>query len=255
MSIVGSGKTAVERPAAFVPESALGQEIIALDLVDSLRIAAGNSREYQARKQSLFLAALDFDLERFRFDTTFTGFVSALLSRDESEDQTGVEGTGGVGVGRTFATGADLSGRLVIDLVQAQADYDSARQEWDEEERELKEVKQQIAYCEVRAPAAGMVVYETSANQSRWGDDEPLEAGQEIRERQELIYLPSSDGMVADIAVHQSALTGLPSAAAPGSPLMPARAGSLKERSGELRRCPMPKASGSTPISPSTPLK
>ncbi|HLS28115.1 MAG TPA: efflux RND transporter periplasmic adaptor subunit [Opitutales bacterium] len=91
-------------------------------------------------------------------------------------------------------------------LVQAQADFDSAQQHLEVERRELANIELQLSHTKLRAPAAGMVVYETSANQSRWGNNEPLEAGQEIRERQELIYLPSSEGMVADINVHESSL-------------------------------------------------
>lgn len=125
-------------------------------------------------------------------------------------------------------------------LVQAQADFDSADQEFEEEKRELAEVKQQIAYCEVRAPAAGMVVYETSTNQRRWGNDEPLEAGQEIRERQELIYLPSSKGMIADITVHESALDRI-SLGMPARVTVDAQQGNSFE--GEVRRiAPMPDA-------------
>lgn len=125
-------------------------------------------------------------------------------------------------------------------LVQAQADFDSARQEWDEEKRELAEIEEQLSYCKLRAPAAGMVVYETSANQSRWGNNEPIEAGQEIRERQELIYLPSSEGMVADISVHESSLDEI-AIGMPARITVDARPGS--EFEGIVRKiAPMPDA-------------
>ncbi len=125
-------------------------------------------------------------------------------------------------------------------LVQAQADFDSARQKLEEEKRELAEIEQQLSYTKIRAPAAGMVVYETSANQRRWGNNEPLQAGQEISERQELIYLPSSEGMVADISVHESSLDRI-SVGMPARITVDARPGTYFE--GRVRKiAPMPDA-------------
>lgn len=109
---------AAARPEAFFPENPAEVEAVELDLIDALKIGAGNSREYQARKESLFETALQLDLERFRFDTTFTGLLSGLLTTDQSTDETGVAGSGELGVQRTLETGADLSGRLVFDLVR-----------------------------------------------------------------------------------------------------------------------------------------
>ncbi|MEX2382637.1 MAG: hypothetical protein WD490_09670 [Opitutales bacterium] len=125
-------------------------------------------------------------------------------------------------------------------LVQAQADYDSAEQEVDEERREYEDDKLQLEYCKIYAPAAGMVVYETSANQDRRGNNEPLQAGIEVRERQELIYLPSSEGMIADVTVHESSLDRI-AIGMPAIVRVDARRGSVFE--GAVRRiAPMPDA-------------
>lgn len=109
---------APEKPIPFFPAPADEDGVISLDLIDSLRIAAENSRDYQEQKEALFLTALELDLERFAFDTTFTGFLSAFFSSDQDINETGVEGTGELGVQRTFETGASLSGRLILDLVR-----------------------------------------------------------------------------------------------------------------------------------------
>lgn len=59
-----------------IPEQSLRQRIMSGQLADGLdqlsliqcqRIAAENSRDYQARRESLYLAALDLTLERFEF--------------------------------------------------------------------------------------------------------------------------------------------------------------------------------------------
>ncbi|MBN1899871.1 efflux RND transporter periplasmic adaptor subunit, partial [Candidatus Sumerlaeota bacterium] len=46
----------------------------------------------------------------------------------------------------------------------------------------------------------------TSARRSWRGSDEPLAEGQEIRERQELIFLPTADTMTAEVKIHESSL-------------------------------------------------
>ncbi|HLS29039.1 MAG TPA: hypothetical protein VK041_10340, partial [Opitutales bacterium] len=108
---------APEAPEAYFPEKD-GDEVLSIDLIDALQIAAGNSREYQSRKEALFLTALGLDLERFAFDTTFTGLLSGIFSSDQRLNQEGVEGTAELGVQRTFEQGAAVSGRLVVDLVR-----------------------------------------------------------------------------------------------------------------------------------------
>ncbi|MBL4590336.1 MAG: efflux RND transporter periplasmic adaptor subunit, partial [Phycisphaerales bacterium] len=55
-------------------------------------------------------------------------------------------------------------------------------------------------------PADGMVVYATSSEFSWRGDTQPLDEGQEVRERQELIHLPTADSMMVVIRVHESSL-------------------------------------------------
>lgn len=92
------------------------------------------------------------------------------------------------------------------DIVQAEADYNARKQELARQKQQLDYLKEQLERCRIYAPAEGMVIYETSANTGRRGNREPLEAGQEVRERQELIYLPASAGMIAEVNVHESAL-------------------------------------------------
>lgn len=130
--------------------------------------------------------------------------------------------------------------RAHADMVQAKADYQAKKQELAYEKLQLTRLEEQIAKCTLRATSAGMVVYETSANPGRWGTREPLEAGQEVRERQELIYLPASEGMVADISVHESSLDRI-RVGMPATVTVPARPG--QQFSGTVRRiAPMPDA-------------
>lgn len=91
-----------------------------LTLVDALKIGAASSREYQAQKESVFLAALDLDLERHRFDFTFTGMLSSKAGTDLSgEDNVdGVTNSASLGVSRKLANGILVSTALTFDLTK-----------------------------------------------------------------------------------------------------------------------------------------
>lgn len=91
-----------------------------ITLVEALEIGARNSREYQEEKESVFLSALDLDLERDRFRNTFFGLVggtgTADLSSPDAPD--GVEGSAEAGVSRLLRNGALLAGSIGVNLVK-----------------------------------------------------------------------------------------------------------------------------------------
>jgi len=92
------------------------------------------------------------------------------------------------------------------DVVQAEADLRAAEAEFNRQRDRLAKIEDQIEKTKIYSPAAGMVIYATSVNRNRWRDDEPLEAGYQAREREELIYLPTADSLMAEISIHESAL-------------------------------------------------
>ncbi len=99
--------------------------------------------------------------------------------------------------------------RAVADSVQAQADLNAKDAEWRNQQRRQKRIEDQIKKTRIVADRAGLVVYATSAKVSWRGGGEPLEVGQLVRERQELIYLPTADLMKAEVQVHESNLDKL----------------------------------------------
>jgi len=50
------------------------------------------------------------------------------------------------------------------------------------------------------------VIYATSAQRGFWRNSEPLDEGQDVRERQELIYLPIGTSVKAEVDIHESSL-------------------------------------------------
>lgn len=96
--------------------------------------------------------------------------------------------------------------KAAADIVQAQADLKAKEAEAKQQQDKLEKNEKQIEKTKIRAPRAGMVVYATSTQASWRGNASPLEEGQQVRERQELIYLPTADVMTAKIKIHEADL-------------------------------------------------
>ncbi len=92
-------------------------------------------------------------------------------------------------------------------VVQAKADLTAKEAEYKRQNDKLDKINDQLEKTRIEAPADGLVIYATSAQTGGFrGNVEPLDEGQEIRERQELIYLPTADSSKAEITVHESNL-------------------------------------------------
>jgi outer membrane protein TolC len=91
-----------------------------LDLLQALQVGARNSREYQDRKERVFLAALDLDLEREEFRNSFAGLLEGLLgSSGESGSAVSTAAFAGEGsLVRRLKSGAMLTGLIALDLVK-----------------------------------------------------------------------------------------------------------------------------------------
>lgn len=104
--------------------------------------------------------------------------------------------------------------KAAADLVRAKADLAAKDSEYRRQQGKLEKTVEQIAKARIVAPTDGLVVYATSAKASWRGNKEPLDEGQDVRERQELIYLPTASAFVAEVKVHESSLdkirVGLP---------------------------------------------
>jgi HlyD family secretion protein len=101
------------------------------------------------------------------------------------------------------------------DVVQAEAELRAKQSEFDRHKDKLKKNGEQIEKTKIHAPADGLVIYATSAQTKHWrGSDEPLDEGREVREREELIYLPTATAVKAEVKVHEASLqkvsAGLP---------------------------------------------
>lgn len=101
------------------------------------------------------------------------------------------------------------------DVVQADAELKARQAEFLRQKDKLDKILAQLEKTRILSPADGLAIYATSAQSGMFRRNaEPLQEGQDIRERQELIYLPTGSSSNAEIAIHESNLkkvrTGMP---------------------------------------------
>jgi HlyD family secretion protein len=91
-------------------------------------------------------------------------------------------------------------------IVQATAELQAKLSEFEQQKSKLEKMITQIDKAKIYAPMDGLVVYATSVRMSFRGNNEPLEEGQNVRERQELIHLPTTAAYMAEVKVQESSL-------------------------------------------------
>jgi outer membrane protein TolC len=113
----------IKRPREAMPEATQApnglprqEGAVLLPLRDALELAARYGREYQSRKEELYLAALTLTAERFRWQPQWSGNLSAGATR--GPDDTYVRSGWDFGVSRLLALGGRLSFGLATDLLR-----------------------------------------------------------------------------------------------------------------------------------------
>ncbi|MCU0913150.1 MAG: HlyD family efflux transporter periplasmic adaptor subunit [Planctomycetes bacterium] len=93
------------------------------------------------------------------------------------------------------------------DKLQAQADLAAKEAEYTRQQAKLQKTEDQLNKTRILAPSDGLVIYATSAKGGLAGMlKEPLVEGQQVFERQELIYLPADDSAMAEVSIHEASL-------------------------------------------------
>ncbi len=90
-------------------------------------------------------------------------------------------------------------------LASKEADRNNKRQALSIREQKLAKLREQLAAATIVAPSDGLVVYGSSIEQARWGnDDGPMQVGSRVFPNQLLIVLPDTTEMIAAVKVHES---------------------------------------------------
>lgn len=104
------------RERLLEPEAA-GEPVV-IDLIQALSVAAENSREYQRRKESLYLAALDLTLARYLYQIQTTGTLGAQLDGDGDGAQS-VNADANLGFSKLLGSGAAIVGGIGLNLFRS----------------------------------------------------------------------------------------------------------------------------------------
>ena len=89
-------------------------------------------------------------------------------------------------------------------LVNADSKVRTSQAKFDLESEKLDKLRDQLKKSEIYAPSSGIVVY--ARERSRWGQGDLIEEGATVRERQEIITIPQSGGMIAEVSLHESVI-------------------------------------------------
>lgn len=91
----------------------------------------------------------------------------------------------------------------VSKIAQAEAKLNSAEARFELQSRKRDEIKEQIDKCVIRATQPGLVVY-GEGNRSYYRNNDRIEEGATVRERQVIITIPDSTQMTVDVKIHES---------------------------------------------------
>ena len=93
------------------------------------------------------------------------------------------------------------------DKRQAEADLKAKEAEYTRQQTKLIKIEDQLTKTTIIAPCDGLVVYATSTKSGLASMlKEPLTEGQQVFERQELIYLPTDASTMAEVSIHETSL-------------------------------------------------
>lgn len=90
-------------------------------------------------------------------------------------------------------------------LVDYEADLSTNEAKLQLERETLQKLTDQIGKAKLFAPRDGMVVYAVE-ERGRYGGGDPIAEGTEVRERQEILTIPSAGGMISEVSLHESVL-------------------------------------------------
>ena len=93
------------------------------------------------------------------------------------------------------------------DIIQAEAARNAKKAEFDRQQTTLAKLKRMLDKIKIYATVDGMVVYATTGD-GRY-NREPLIEGSTVRERQDLIFLPTTSSVMAEVKIHESSLDKL----------------------------------------------
>jgi len=92
----------------------------------------------------------------------------------------------------------------VSKMAQADAKLKSAQARHSVEERQLKELTDQLDKCVIKAQRPGLVVYGSGGDVRYWRDEEQIREGATVREGQTILTIPDMRKMCIKVKIHET---------------------------------------------------
>lgn len=186
------------------------------DLEDALRVAEEDHLQAQARldgqrrlQERDFITETELELEevkvvktQIRLDSAATAlrlYQQYSFPKEAEQFLAGYEDAI-MSYQRTKAEG-------MAELAQAEARFKSAEKRLNVELEKLTDVEKQLAATVIRAQRPGLVVYgsaEQNAQPFRGNNQEPIQVGSTVRERQAILTIPDLTEMAVRVNIHES---------------------------------------------------
>lgn len=96
--------------------------------------------------------------------------------------------------------------KAASDVTQAEAELASSKAKYERQKNILEKTEEQISNTVIYSPVDGMVIYASSTKASWRSNEEPLDEGKDIREREELFYLPTANLIKVEANIHEANL-------------------------------------------------
>ncbi len=91
-------------------------------------------------------------------------------------------------------------------IVDYQAALGTSKSKLDLEKEKLAKYIDQLAKSKIKSSTTGMVVYARVEGGGRMGGSEPIQEGTTVRERQEIVSIPTTGGLIVEASIHESVL-------------------------------------------------
>ncbi len=148
--------------------------------------------ELEADKLSVKKSELDLDLAKSNLELLLNYTYKREIQQLESD------------VKQSKMALERVKRKAKADIVQAKADLKAKESELNRQKQKLTKIEDQIINARIKAPENGIAIYATSVQTGGFRRPvEPLEEGQTVRERQELIYLPTNGESSVVVAIHE----------------------------------------------------
>ncbi len=109
-------------------------------------------------------------------------------------------------VEQAFADRERVKGRQEVEVGSARSEVASKNYQYDSRAERLADFQEQLTYCTITAPSAGLVVYYSSLETGgrHGGQGQPPDVGTELRPNEQVILLPNMSQLIAAVKVDEA---------------------------------------------------